>query len=471
MRVAARNREALGKPAIAMTPKVKKTPGKLPPFWDRNVLFFCNLQSVFFENQAAADDLIQQIFGAQSYGGRVISILNLLFKNGPNKILLESAPEPHLLDYLSSDLQLSLPTFEVLDHRAYQALHEKLKVKDPSAVDSSVEDLKNHPAEWVDGFVTDSILVKVAARLKKQTITTLEGSQKGNNKYLLYLHQIEQDLPTFETFTASSGGEVATCIKKLFELGYSKAVVKAQIGASGYGMVITATKGFNPESIPDYLFHEGVCMVQGWLDHRVPEIERIGSPSIQMFLNDDTVFLFDWTEQILSDESVHEGNLSPPPYIKQHRALEEELFRQASIAGKWLHAQGYRGTASTDFLVITRKRKLEAIICEINARVTGATYPAVLARYFKPDGCWNMRNIQFRKSLDGSQLLSAMDRTAVLYRPGDERGIIPFNFNMDSDGKVTKGQFLSLADEPQECGALLDHVWTELPVEWGYARD
>jgi hypothetical protein len=121
--------------------------------------------------------------------------------------------------------------------------------------------------------------------------------------------------------------------------------------------------------------------------------------------------------------------------------------------------------------VITRKRKLEAIICEINARVTGATYPAVLARYFKPDGCWNMRNIQFRKSLDGSQLLSAMDRTAVLYRPGDERGIIPFNFNMDSDGKVTKGQFLSLAHEPQECGALLDHVWTELPVEWGYARD
>src|SRR5919108_2495086 len=92
-----------------MAPKVKITPGKLPPFWDRNVLFFCNLQSVFFENQAAADDLIEEIFGAQSYGGRIISILNLLFKNGPNKILLESAPEPHLLDYLSSDLQLSLP--------------------------------------------------------------------------------------------------------------------------------------------------------------------------------------------------------------------------------------------------------------------------------------------------------------------------------------------------------------------------
>src|SRR4030095_3044528 len=138
-------------------------------------------------------------------------------------------------------------------------------------------------------------LVKVAARLKKHTITTLEGSQKGNNKYLLYLHQIDQDLPTFETFSPSSGSEVATCIKNLFELGCSKAVVKAQIGASGYGMVIPPTKGFNPESIPDYLFHEGACMVQGWLDDKVPEIERIGSPSIQMFFYDDTGFFFFWS--------------------------------------------------------------------------------------------------------------------------------------------------------------------------------
>ena len=44
-----------------MAPKVKKTPGQLPPFWNRNVLFFCNLRSIILENQAAADDLIQQI--------------------------------------------------------------------------------------------------------------------------------------------------------------------------------------------------------------------------------------------------------------------------------------------------------------------------------------------------------------------------------------------------------------------------
>jgi hypothetical protein len=454
-----------------MKPRVKIALGKLPTFWERNVLFFCNLQSVFFDNEEAADELTRQIYGSQSYGGRMVSILNLVFKGGPNKILLESGPESSLLDYLSGELQLSLPAFEVLDHRAYQDLYAKLNLKDPAAIDASAEDLKNHPARWVDGYVTDRVLVKVADKLKKRTITTYEGSHKGNNKYLLYLHQLEQDLPTFETCIASSADELPMCIQSLRQLGYRKAVVKAPIGASGYGMIIISTSSFTPQSVPQYLFHEGPCMVQGWLDQKVSGIERIGSPSVQMFLNRDTVFLFDWTEQILSDQSVHEGNLSPPPYVAQYPKLEDELFRQAVIAGEWLHTQGYRGTASVDFLVIARKRKLEVILCEINARVTGATYPAILARYFNSSGCWNMRNIQFRKALDGSQLLSVMDDAAVLYRPGDERGIIPFNFNTDSEGKVTKGQFLCLADIAEECGALLDRAWVELPVEWGYDRD
>ena len=212
-------------------------------------------------------------------------------------------------------------------------------------------------------------------------------------------------------------------------------------------------------------------MVQGWLDQDTPGIERIGSPSVQMFVDDDTVYLYDWTEQVLSNESVHEGNVSPPPYIPEHPELEEELFHQAGIAGEWLHAQGYRGTASTDFLVIGREGKAKAIICEINARITGATYPAVLARRFMPEGCWSMRNIQFRGALDGGQLLSLMERAAVLYRPGKDKGILPFNFNTDAEGKVNKGQFLSLAENHKQCAELLVQAWAELPVEWGYDRD
>lgn len=453
-----------------MAAEVKITPGRLPRFWDRNVLFFCNMHSIFYENQEEVDDLISQIYGAHSYGSRVVSILNLLFSRGPNKIFLEAPPDPNLLDYLSGDLRLSLPSFAVLDHRGYQDLLTT-KQGDKPEVDASLSALKDHAARWVDGFVTDRILVELATRLQKRTVSSFEGSKNGNNKYLLHRHQLEQRLPVFETITAANAAEVPSALERLHELGFRKAVVKAQIGASGYGMIKLDTRAPRLESIPDYLFFEGPSMVQGWLDEETPGIHRIGSPSIQMFLDDHSVCLFDWTEQILSGDSVHEGNVSPPPYIRQYPELEEELFRQGTIAGDWLHTQGYRGTASTDFLIAEKEGEVQVIICEINARVTGATYPAVLARHFMPQGCWSMRNIQFRKSLDGDQLLSLIDHAKVLYRPGEGKGIIPFNFNIDDAGKVIKGQFLCLGENHEQCSEILRRAWIELPVEWGYDRD
>jgi hypothetical protein len=452
-----------------MAPRVHIVTEDLPPFWDRSVLFFCNLRSIFYENDAEAAELVRRIAGAQSYGGRVVSILNTLFQGGPNKILLEAPPETSLLDYFSGDLKLSLPTFEVLDHRRYQDLSAKLDARAPA--EPMLAELKEHPAAWIDGYVTDAVLVRLAALLKKKTVSTLAGSKNGNNKYLLHLHQVERKLPVFDTFMAASPAEVPPRLERLRAMGYKKAVIKAQIGASGYGMVKAPIAGFKASDAPEYLFFEGPCMVQGWIDEDCRGIQRLGSPSVQMFLNDDTVYLFDWTEQILSDDSVHEGNQSPPSYAAEIPALKEDLFRQAGIAGAWLHAQGYRGTASVDFLVVRRQAKPEAIICEINARVTGATYPAVLARRFLPGGAWHMRNIQFRSALDGAQILDHMSRAGELFRPGAEKGIIPFNFNIGEDGKVTKGQFLCMGENHAVCGGLLARAWSELPVEWGYDRD
>jgi hypothetical protein len=439
-----------------MAPRVQTVTGELPPFWDRSVLFFCNLRSIFYENDAEAAELVRRITGATSYGGRVISILNILFHRGPNKILLEAPPEPSLLDYFSGDLKLSLPTFEVLDHRRYEDLAAKRAARAPA--DPMLADLGEHPAAWIDGYVTDAALVRLAKSLKKKTVSSLAGSKNGNNKYLLHRHLADLKLPVFDTFMAARPSQVPARLER-------------QIGASGYGMVKARIAGFKPSYAPEYLFFEGPCMVQGWIDEHCRGVERIGSPSVQMFLNDDTVFLFDWTEQILSDESVHEGNQSPPPYAEEIPGLKDELFRQAGVAGKWLHKQGYRGTASSDFLVVRRKAKPEAILCEINARVTGATYPALLARHFLPGAAWYMRNIEFRSALDGSQLLEHMDRAGELFRPGAEKGIIPFNFNAGEDGKVTKGQFLCVGKDHAVCGGLLASAWSELPVEWGYDRD
>ena len=452
-------------------PNVEVILGQLPPFWDRNVIFFSNLHSIFYGNVEGSKQILQEIAGARSYGGRVLPILNLLFRKGSNLIFLEAEPEPSLMQYLTGEIGLSLPGFDILDRDGYTTMTAILREKQASPISPSIRTLRDHSAPWIDGFVTDATLVQVAEELRKQTVSSFAGSKNGNNKYLLYCYKCDQKLPVFDTRLAANRKELSRCLGELGRMGYANAVVKAQIGASGCGMLKLPTDQFRLETVPDYLFFEGVCMVQGWIEDGSRGVRKIGSPSVQMFLNEDTLFLFDITEQVLSEESVHQGNISPPPYITEYPKLQEELLRQAQVAGEWLYRQGYRGTASTDYLVIQRNQELEVILCEINARITGATYPATLARHFKPRGAWYMRNIGFRKPQEGRDLLALLDRAGVLYRPGAVKGVIPFNFNTDRAGEVIKGQFVCLGDNPADCTDLFAQAWAELPADWGYDRD
>jgi len=442
-----------------------------PPFWTRRVVFFCNLHSIFYGNVAETEQLMNEIRGSHSYGGRVISILDLLFHGRPNLILVETSPNTGLTNYLADTLGLSLPLTAILPSEDYATLADRLARAPSTRDDKLLGQLRDHPAEWVDGFVTDRRLEQIAGILGKRTVSTPEGSKNGNNKYLLYLHLVKQRLPAFDTHIASDRGELGAGLKKLRAQGYRSAVVKAQIGASGHGMVRLPAEESAAAEVPEFYYFEGPCMVQGWIENGVLETKKLASPSVQLFLSDEKIFLFDMTEQILSEESVHQGNASPPPILEQFPEVERELWRQASIVATWLHGQGYRGTASVDFLIIERGGGLETLVCEINARVTGATYPALLARHFKPEGNWLMRNIGFRKAIDGGELLALLDGAGVLFRPGAPAGMIPFNFNTDVDGRVLKGQFVCIAENLEICNALLARAWARLPVEWNYDRD
>ena len=177
------------------TPKTKRCIGELPPFWDRSAIFFSNIHSIFYDNHEEAKHLLKGISGATGYGGRVLCVLNLLYRQQPNLILLEAKPDEGLTRYLSKDLGLSLPDYAILDHPGYRKLassEEVSKRKKPHAI---LKKLMEHPAHWIDGFVTDSRLAKIASVLGKQTISTLQGSKNGNNKYLLYQYLVEQKLP------------------------------------------------------------------------------------------------------------------------------------------------------------------------------------------------------------------------------------------------------------------------------------
>jgi len=449
-----------------------------PGFPDRSVLFFANLLGLFFGNRVETQCLADEVGDLDSYGGRLIPILDLLFGGGDNVLVLERRPDPDLCGYFSDTLGLQLPRLEILSHELYSALGTALELGD-RAVAGRLERIgESSGAEWIDGYVTDPALERIAALLGRRTLSSHRGSRGGNNKLYLHQHLVRCGLPQPATEVAGSAAEVVECAGRLARLGYRSAVVRAQIGASGIGMVKLPEIGPGvaiPE-IAEHLFFEGPCLVQGWLEAGVLGVTGIRSPSVQLFIGDEAAHHYDLTDQILSAESVHEGNESPSPEfgpVDCDAAVKEELLRQAMVAGEWLRSVGYRGTASADFLVVQRdgRRLPEVHVCEVNARVTGATYPSLLARRFLPKGAWLLRNIRLEQPESGEQLVDRLDRGGCLFGPLRESGVLPVNFNFGADGLVHKGQFLCLAEDVAGCRELLAAAGEELPAVFRYERD
>ncbi|GMV91891.1 MAG: hypothetical protein AMXMBFR82_16690 [Candidatus Hydrogenedentota bacterium] len=458
------------------TPAVEviDTHGRLPEFWPRDVTFFANLLSLFFGNEGGTASLRREVGEIDSYGGRLVPIVNLLFHNPGNILVLPREPDPNLCAYFQDDLGLSLPDMHVMTREEFLQFGESVARDDAETIEL-VRELAGHESRWVDGFVTDKTLVNIAQKLGKQTITSEEGSRCGNNKLKLHQFLEAHGLPVVDTCFAESAADIPACARDLADRGFRAAVVKAQVGASGIGMMKLEDirKKIDASDIPAYLFHEGPCIVQGWLEPGCGGVEAICSPSVQIFVNETTVYLYDVTEQILSETSVHEGNVSPPPYLSVYPGVRDALFEQAGVAGRWLHEVGYRGTASADFLLVRYEGRHDpgVYICELNARVTGATYPSVIARKFLPEGAWLHRNLRLDAPLPGGALLAMFERGGYLYRPGKTRGVVPVNFNFGPDGLVHKGQFLCLAETCEACAEFLDIAQANTNVEWAVDRD
>ena len=451
------------------------THGKLPPLWDRRVAFFANLLALFYGNELQTEALRKEVGEIDSYSARLIPIMNLLFHDSQNLLVLEREPDVSLCNYLKKDLGLSLPHLEVLPHQEYVEIGNQILKGEELKSASCLEQIEKLDIDWIDGYVTDETIVGIAQHTGCKTITTKEASRDGNNKLKLHQFLMDAGLPAFETVIAESPLDIKPCALELQRRGYRAAVVRAQIGASGIGMMrlhdLSDLEAL-PE-IPPYFFFEGACLVQGWLEPGIKGIEKIRSPSTQLFVNDTTVYAYDMTEQILSQESIHQGNISPPPYMRDWPGLREETMRQAELVGRWLQSTGYRGTASIDWLVIERtgQSELEVIVCEINARVTGATYPSLIARHFLPEGAWLLRNLRLKIPLSTVDLLNMFEKPGHLFYPDKKAGIIPLNLNFGSDNLVHKGQFLCLAETTDACLKYLHLAEQDLPVQWDSDRD
>ncbi len=445
-------------------------PGSLPRFWDRNAVFVANLLGLFFGNELASRALAAEVGEVDSYGGRLVPILDLLFQgDGRNLLILEREPDPALCRYFAETVGLSLPERAILPHRDYLEMNAALGTDSGAETHPAVERIRAHGARWIDGYVTDETLERIARFAGKETVTTGTGSRAGNNKRLLHEHLQANGFPVVPTELAAGPGDLPGCLARLAKAGFSAAVVKAPVGASGIGLrkVEDLNCPGGVELVPEFFFFEGPCLVQGWLRPGEFGISGLRSPSVQLFLDEETVHLYDITEQILSQASIHEGNESPPPYLPERGDLRTELLRQAGEAGRWLHGQGYRGAASADFLVTEHGEEPATVyVCEINARVTGATYPSVLARHFLPEGSWLLRNLRFTDPVSGDEILTRLRDSGDLFVPGGSgTGVFPVNFNFGEDGLVHKGQFLCLAHSTAGHHMLLELAELDLPCE------
>jgi carbamoylphosphate synthase large subunit len=450
-------------------PPVIRTFNTLPPAWDRSGIFVANLFSLFFGNEHQTQDLCAEVGRLETYGGRLVPILGLIFDGaGPNLVVLEQEPDRRLFAYFTEELGLKLPEMAVLPHHHYESLAKA--EKDRASVSSLLDQLSAIPPGWVDGFVTDDSLGYLARKSGHQNLNTQQGSYEGNHKVMLHHHLVACDLPTFTSHLAATRPEIERALVQLRHAGYERAVIKTAIGASGVGLWQLRTDA-SIADIPEYCFHEGACLVQGWLDDKIADVKRIYSPSVQLFVRPEAVHLYDMTDQILGVDSVHEGNLSPPSWVADDPDTYEELMRQAATVGSWLHGRGYRGTASIDFHVADRTGGREVRVCEVNARVTGATYPALLARHLAPSQAWLMRNLRFDTGILPDELLGLLDDAGILFKPGGSNQVLPINFNVHPAEGVTKGQFLCLSPDIDAALELLERTCVILSATDNFDRD
>lgn len=432
-------------------------------------MFVANLFSLFFGNENQTKALCREVGQLESYGGRLVPILGLMFEGGnANKVVLEQEPDRRLFTYFTDTLGLQLPEIEVLTHRDYESL--TAHPAEFGAATKIIQDLREHPECWLDGFVTDEALTMIAQASGHTTLNSCEGSFDGNHKVKLHQHLEACGLPVFTSHLADDRAQIRRARELLNHAGYDRAVIKTAIGASGVGLWQIPTTG-EVADVPDYCFHEGPCLVQGWLDDTIADVHGVHSPSVQLFVRPEAVHLYDLTDQILSTDSIHEGNQSPPTWIENDPATKAELLRQAAIVGQWLHGRSYRGTASIDFHVADRTGGREVRVCEVNARVTGATYPSLLARHLAPGAPWLMRNLRFEPAVEPDEILTNLKHAGLLFEPGDAQNVIPINFNAIADGKASKGQFLCIGPDSDTAHALLARTCKALSTKEGYDRD
>lgn len=448
---------------------VDTRPGIMPELWSFPTIYIANVDCIFYGDPEKTQHLKNNVAGFSGYGSRLVPILGLLYGSGPNVLILQAKPDQSLVEYFGNILGLTMPQMVLLGEYGCGTLD--MNFEKNSAL---MELLASHPARVMDGFVTDLQMETLAATLGKSLVNTHAASRKANDKILLHRFLARAGFPLLDGGEVKPGAPLAECLAGLKRQGYGRAVIRSALGASGFGMFVADLSDDRHEDVPAFMSGTEPVLAQGWLEEGKLGVQGLISPSVQFFCRDDrSVTIFDVTEQLLSQSSVHEGNISPSPAFKMAEGnwIYDELIRQAVDVARWVSSTGYRGTGSIDFLVYRQAGELQVRVSEVNARVTGATYPSLLARHFLPGKAWLMRNFSFGSCLSVRELINIMEARNLLFERGSSSGVLPINFITGDGGWAIKAQLLFLAGKPDECLKMIGKFVDAMPPGCVYDRD
>ena len=442
--------------------------GRPPSGWPTSAVFLANIDCIFYGDPEKTRHLRENVTGFSGYGTRMLPVLGLLHRGAGNVLLLAEGPDPLLRSYFGETLGLALPRIIRLGPIEAETTEARL-----AANEELLHELGRLPARRLDAYVSDPFMEDLAARIGKPLLNSYRESLHANDKVRLFRFLRDAGLPVFDGGEVAPGEGLGRRLDRLQSMGYARAVIRSSLGASGFGMSIVDLAERPRPPVPDFVSKKGSVLVHGWIEEGRRATGRILSPSVQFFCHDrNRATIFDVTQQILRDNAVHEGNVSPPAFpLAPGEEVFDELMRQARLVTAWVAGTGYQGTGSIDFLVFPATGRLHVHVCEVNARVTGATYPSLLARRFRPDGAWLMRNFGFDGCLDTARTFAVLESRGLLYRPGAPSGALPINLIAGPGGRLTKGQVLFLDESPAACRELVERFVRAMPPRCVYDRD
>ncbi len=215
-----------------------------------------------------------------------------------------------------------------------------------------------------------------------------------------------------------------------------RAIVRGSRGLSGSSTLVV--KG-EPEGVQESLRKiarttgNNIYLIETMIDITV-------SPNVLMYVEPDKIVCVGVTDQLLTDDLAHEGNLYP-----SSAKTVKDMAASARKISEWLQAEGYCGLAGFDFgeYVNPETGRCEYFLAEINPRMNAAAYPRALMEHLnrrqERTGGPYIEAFLSANIMTKAKSFAELDKLCgnLFFMPETGEGVVPYNVGCLASGKFS----------------------------------